>query len=70
MLKIFGFLVSLFLIFIVFLRTPESSAGLSSFASKSEALGSPRSSRRFLDRLTVVIIIIYLVIAFKLNLTT
>jgi protein translocase SecG subunit len=68
MLKIFGFIISVFLIFIVFLRTPEDSASLTSFASKSKVFGSPRSSGRFLDRLTVVEIIIYLIIAFKLNL--
>lgn len=68
MVKIFGFMISLFLIFAVFLRTPEDSAGLASFTSKSKAFGSPRSARQFLDRLTVVEIIIYLIIAFKLNL--
>jgi hypothetical protein len=47
MLKIYGFLVSFFLIGIIFLRIPQESVGLSSFATKSNLLGSPRSAQRF-----------------------
>ena len=68
MLKIYGFLVSFFLIGIIFLRTPQESVGLSSFATKSDLLGSPRSAQRFLNILTAFGILIYVGIAIKLNL--
>lgn len=67
MLKLFGIVLSLFLIFIIFVRTPDDSAGLSSFEAKTDLLGSPRSARRFLDFLTTAGVILYLIIAFKLN---
>ena len=69
MLKLFGLLVSLFLIVIIFLRIPEESAGLASFAAKSNILGSPGSAQRFLNRLTGVGIFVYLIVAISLNLT-
>ena len=68
MLKIFGICVSLFLIVIIFLRIPQESVGLSSFATRSNVLGSPRSAQRFLNILTFVGIFIYLIIAFQINL--
>ena len=68
MLKIYGFILSFFLIVIIFVRLPQDSAGLASFTDKSSVLGSPRSARRLLDFFTVVGIVLYLVIAFKLNL--
>lgn len=68
MLKLFGFIVSIFLIIIIFLRIPQESVGLASFATKSNLLGSPRSAQRFLNILTGIGIIIYLGIAIKLNL--
>ena len=68
MLKIFGVLISLFLIVIIFLRIPQENVGLASFASKSNILGSPSSAQRFLNILTVVGIIIYFGIAIQLNL--
>jgi len=68
MLKIYGFLVSFFLIGIIFLRIPQESVGLSSFATKSNLLGSPRSAQRFLNILTAFGILIYVGIAIKLNL--
>ena len=68
MLKLFGFIVSIFLIIIIFLRIPQASVGLSSFATKSDLLGSPRSAQRFLNILTGIGIIIYLGIAIALNL--
>jgi hypothetical protein len=46
MLKIFGFIDSLLLIGIIFLRIPLESTGLASFATKSDLLGSPSSARR------------------------
>ena len=69
MLKPAVFLVSLFLILIIFLRLPEENAGLASFASKSNLLGSPGSAQRLLNRITGVGIFIYLIIAFILNLS-
>ena len=68
MLKLFVFIVSIFLIIIIFLRIPQESVGLASFATKSNLLGSPRSAQRFLNILTGIGIIIYLGIAIKLNL--
>ena len=68
MLKLFGFIVSIFLIIIIFLRIPQESVGLSSFATKSDLLGSPSSAQRFLNILTGIGIIIYLGIAIALNL--
>ncbi len=70
MLKVYGFIIRIFLIFIVFIRIPEDSAGLSSFPPKSGILNSPRSVRRFLDILTSLEIFLYLSLAFKLNLLT
>jgi preprotein translocase subunit SecG len=70
MLKIYGFLVSFFLIGIIFLRIPQESVGLSSFATKSNLLGSPRSAQRFLNILTAFGILIYVGIAIKLNLAS
>lgn len=68
MLKLFGFVVSILLIIIIFLRIPQENVGLSSFATKSDILGSPSSAERFLNILTAVGIAIYLSIALTLNL--
>lgn len=68
MLKLLGIFTSLFLIFIIFLRIPQESVGLSSFATKSSLLGSPSSAQRFLNILTIIGILIYLAIAIQLNL--
>jgi preprotein translocase subunit SecG len=67
MLKILGFFVSVVLIFIIFLRIPEQNVGLTSFATKSNLLGSPGSAQRFLNTLTGIFILIYLIVAFQLN---
>lgn len=69
MLKIIGFFVSFVLIIIIFLRTPQESSGLASFASKSNLLGSPGSAERSLNLITAVAILIYLSIAVKLNIS-
>lgn len=69
MLKLTGFIISIFLILIIFLRMPQENAGLSSFATKSGLLGSPSSAQRFLNILTGVGIVCYLGIAIKMNLT-
>ena len=70
MLKLIGFIVSILLIIIIFLRTPQENVGLSSFATKSDILGSPSSAERFLNVLTVFGILIYFGIALTLNLTS
>ena len=70
MLKLIGFTVSILLIIIIFLRTPKENVGLSSFATKSNMLGSASSAERFLNILTVIGIIIYFGIALTLNLTS
>ena len=69
MLKVIGFIVSIFLIIVIFLRTPQENVGLSSFATKSDILGSPSSAERFLNILTMVGILIYFGIALTLNIT-
>lgn len=68
MLKLIGALISLFLIFIIFLRIPQENVGLASFATKSNLLGSPSSAQRFLNILTGVSIAVYFGIAIQLNL--
>ena len=65
MLKALGAIISFFLIFIIFIRTPEDSEGLAVFSSQTRFLGS---SRRFIDLVTAAAIILYLIIAFNLNL--
>jgi len=70
MLKIFGFIISFFLIAIIFFYTSQENTGLSSFATKSDLLGSPSSAQRFLNIFTAVGILIYVGIAIKLNLMT
>ena len=67
MLKQIGFLISIFLIVIIFLRMPQESMGLSSFATKSDLLGSPSSAQKSLNILTAFAILIYFGIAIKLN---
>ena len=68
MLKIFGFIVSIFLIAIIFLRIPQENIGLASFATKTDLLGSPSSAQRSLNILTAFGILIYFSIAIQLNL--
>jgi protein translocase SecG subunit len=68
MLKIFGILISILLIGIIFLRMPKENTGLASFATKSDILGSPSSAERFLNILTAFGILIYFGIAIQLNL--
>ena len=59
MLKLFGIIISLLLIGLIFLRLPKESLGLASFSSSSE---------RFLNFLTVLAILIYFGIAIRENL--
>ena len=68
MIKLIEVSVSFLLIFIIFLRIPQENVGLASFTTKSNILGSPSSAQRFLNILTGVGVIIYLVTAIQLNL--
>ena len=67
MLKLIGFFISVLLIIVIFLRMPQENVGLSSFATKSDLLGSPSSAERSLNILTAFGILIYFGIAIKLN---
>ena len=70
MIKPIGFFISILLIVIIFLRVPQENVGLSSFATKSDLLGSPSSAERSLNILTGLGIIIYFSIAIQLNLVS
>jgi protein translocase SecG subunit len=61
-------IISIFLIIIIFLRLPQESVGLSSFATKSNLLGSPSSAQKFLNILTAFGILLYFILAIKGNL--
>lgn len=67
MLKQTWFTVSVFLIFIIFLRMPQENIGLSSFANKTDILGSPTSAQKSLNYITGILVISYFTIAFLLN---
>ena len=70
MLRSIGFIISICLIILIFLRIPQESVGLSSFSSKSDFLGSsPSSAERSLNILTAFGILVYFGIAIKLNLS-
>jgi len=68
MLKLFAFLINIFLIVIIFLRIPQENVGLASFATKSDLLGSPSSAQRSLNILTAFGILIYFGLAVQQNL--
>lgn len=68
MLKLFGIFINIFLILIIFLRLPQESEGLESFANQSNLLGSPSSAQRFLNIVTAVGVFSYILIAFQMNL--
>ena len=67
MLKYLWFLLSIFLIFLVFLRMPQENIGWSSFANKSDILGSPTSAQKSLNIVTTILTLLYFIIAFLLN---
>nr|YP_009497061.1 preprotein translocase SecG subunit [Psammoneis obaidii]AWT39774.1 preprotein translocase SecG subunit [Psammoneis obaidii] len=69
MVKQISVLISLFIIFIIFWRMPQQNIGLSSFANKSDLLGSPSSAQKFLNLITGISILIYFVCAIILNVT-
>ena len=70
MIKFFTFLICIFLIVIIFLRIPQENVGLSSFATKSDLLGSPSSAEKALNILTAFGIFIYIVLAVQMNFAT
>lgn len=70
MLKLIAFIVSILLVAIIFVRVPQQNVGLSSFATKTNLLGSPSSAERLLNVLTVLGILIYMGIALTLDLTS
>lgn len=67
MIKLFSFLISIFLIGIIFLQIPKESVGLGSFATKSNLLGSPTSAERSLNLFTAFGILIYVILAIQQN---
>jgi protein translocase SecG subunit len=69
MLKIVWIILSLVLIGLIFLRTPQNQ-GLASFSTKSNLLGSPSSAEQFLNNLTIVLMILYFSFATYLNLVS
>jgi preprotein translocase subunit SecG len=46
---------------------PQENIGLSSFANKSDILGSPTSAQKSLNIVTTILTLIYFIIAFLLN---
>jgi protein translocase SecG subunit len=65
-LKLIWIILSIFLIFIIFSRVPKNQ-GLTSFATKSDLLGSPNSTESFLNNLTIASIFGYYLLAVQLN---
>jgi protein translocase SecG subunit len=66
MLKIIWIILSLILISLIFLRTPQNQ-GLTSFSTKSDLLGSPSSAEQFLNNLTISLMMSYFLLAIFLN---
>jgi protein translocase SecG subunit len=66
MLKIVWIILSISLIGLIFLRTPQNQ-GLASFSTKSNLLGSPSSAEQFLNSLTIILMIGYFSFAIFLN---
>jgi protein translocase SecG subunit len=67
MLKFIWLVVSIILIILIFLRTPQNQ-GLASFSTKSNLLGSPSSAEQFLNNLTIILMFVYFLFAIFLNL--
>lgn len=68
MLKLIWLIINIFLITIIFIRIPNNN-GLSSFAVKSNLLGSPDSAEKTLNKITWSLIIGYFILAVKFNLS-
>jgi protein translocase SecG subunit len=67
MLKFIWLIVSIILIILIFLRTPQNQ-GLASFSTKSNLLGSPSSAEQFLNNLTIILMFVYFLFAIFFNL--
>ena len=67
MLKFIWLVVSIILIILIFLRTPQNQ-GLASFSTKSNLLGSPSSAEQFLNNLTIILMFVYFLFAIFVNL--
>ena len=67
MVKFIWVIISIVLILLIFLRTPQNQ-GLVSFSTKSNLLGSPSSAEQVLNNLTVVLMILYFLFALFFNL--
>ena len=70
MLRLFLFAISIFLIPIIFLRVPQESTGLGSFATKSNLFSSPTSAQKTLNLVTGVGILLYLILAIQSNISS
>jgi len=70
MIKLLGIIIDIFLICIVILQVPQESLGLASFATKNEFLDSSLSSEQRLNLLTGLGVMIYFLVATRLNLIT
>ena len=68
MLKLISIFISFFLILIIFFRIPQEYVGLATITPKTSLLGSPQSTEHFLNILTGIGIVIYLVLAIQFNL--
>ena len=66
MLKLLWIILSITLIGLIFLRTPQNQ-GLASFSTKNNFLGSPSSAEQFLNNLTIILMISYFSFAIVLN---
>jgi protein translocase SecG subunit len=67
MLKFIWLVISIILIILIFLRTPQNQ-GLASFSTKSNLLGSPSSAEQFLNNLTIILMFVYFLFAIFFNL--
>ena len=68
MLKLIWVVLSLILIGLIFVRTPQNQ-GMASFSTKNNLLGSPSSAEQFLNNLTIVLMLSYFSFAIFLNFT-
>jgi len=67
LLKIPAAMISIVLIVLILFRLPEKNVGLASFANTSDLFGSPGQTQRSLDLIMIIGILLYLAIAFILN---
>jgi protein translocase SecG subunit len=67
MFKLVWFVFSILIIFLILIRTPNNNT-LLSFETKTNLFESPNSSEKFLNQLTISLIVIYFILAIKFNL--